>query len=67
MPGMQLVMTFLNGFGTSISQSTIFLSSLKYLFNLHIYSSQIANAVVAYLNANDYEAFTQVRSFLQAV
>ena len=32
-----------------------------------IYSSQIANAVVAYLNANDYEAFTQVRSFLQAV
>ena len=33
------------------------LSSLKYLFNLHIYSSQIANAVVAYIHANDYVAF----------
>ena len=45
-PVMQLVMTFLlSGFGTYISQITFeILSSLKYLFNLHIYSSKITNA-----------------------
>ena len=54
---MQLVMTVLSGYGTYISQITIEIL-LKYLFNLHIiYSSQIANAVVAYIHANDYVAF----------
>ena len=32
------------------------LLSLKYLF-IHIFSSQIANAVVAHIHANDYVAF----------
>ena len=55
---MQLVMTFF-----SVVLVPIFLrsqwkfSSLKYWFNLHIYSCQIANVVVAYIHANDYIAF----------
>ena len=53
---MQLVMTvLLSGFGTYISQID---HNWNYLFNLHtIYSSQIANAVVAYIHVTDYVAF----------
>ena len=56
---MQLVMTvLLSGFCTYFSDHNLnSLSSLKYLFNLHIYSSQTANAVVAYIHANYCVAF----------